>query len=145
MLQIIYTENLSQRAGVYYVRTQTMVRGFHISLEKEFDEGDTPETNYMLLLDGVLPVATCRLNLINEKEAKIERVCVLKEYQGKGLGRKLMEAAEKQLNESGIKRIIITSRDEAVGFYEALGYKADCSKVEKGGVFNTIYTEKTLV
>ncbi len=32
------------------------------------------------------------------------------------------------LPEEGIRKIIITSRDEAVGFYEKLGYRADYSK-----------------
>lgn len=68
----------------------------------------------------------------------------MEEYRKEGIGRKLIRAAEEWLAELGILRVIITSRDVAVGFYEAIGYQADYSKIEKGGVFDIIYTEKTL-
>ncbi|TCL59079.1 acetyltransferase (GNAT) family protein [Kineothrix alysoides] len=134
-----------QLAGVHYVRTQAMVKGFGIPLDKEFDEGDTGKSLYVLVLDDIYPVATCRLHLLGEsKEGKIERVCVLEEYREKGVGRLLIEAAEGWLLECGIKKICITSRDEAVGFYEALGYKADYGKTLDSGVFPIVYTEKIL-
>lgn len=49
-----------------------MVKGFQIALDKEFDDGDTPDTKYILILDDVLPVAACRLHITGEKEGKIE-------------------------------------------------------------------------
>lgn len=133
-----------QRAGVYYVRTQAMVKGFQIPLAAEFDERDTPDTKYILVLDDIYPIATCRLHITGEDTAKIERVALLEEYRKKGIGRFLIQEAESWLKDLGIKKVIITSRDEAVGFYEALGYKADYSKVEDGGIFTIIYTEKEL-
>jgi GNAT superfamily N-acetyltransferase len=133
-----------QRAGVYYVRTQAMVKGFQIPLDKEFDEGDTIDTPYILVLDDIYPVATCRLHLLEDKTAKIERVCVLEEYRGKGVGRILIKAAEQHLDELGVKKIIITSRDVAVGFYEALGYTPDYNQTVKSDVFTIVYTEKKL-
>ncbi len=60
------------------------------------------------------------------------------------MGRLLIEEAENWIRESGIKKICITSRDEAVGFYEALGYKADYSRQTDTGIFKIIYTEKIL-
>ena len=132
-----------QHAGVYYVRTESMVKGFNIPLDIEFDENDTPETKYTLLLDNNLPVATCRLHVLDKNTAKIERVCVLPQYRGKGVGRRLIIDTENWFRELGINKVIITSRDEAVGFYESLGYKADWDRTEQD-VFLTVYTEKTL-
>lgn len=133
-----------QRAGVYYVRTQAMVKGFQIPLDKEFDVGDTPDTPYILVLDDIYPIATCRLHLLENNTVKIERVCVLEEYRGKGVGRLLIEAAEENLKELGVEKVIITSRDEAVGFYQALGYTPDHNQTVETGIFNIIYTEKYL-
>ena len=48
-----------QRAGVHYVRTQAMCLGFKIPLEGEFSD-DTPEDEYILVMDGIYPVSTCR-------------------------------------------------------------------------------------
>ena len=134
-----------QLAGVHYVRTETMVKGFRIPLHKEFDEGDSEQASYVLVLDDIYPVAACRIHFPDEEEAaKIERVSVLEEYRNKGVGRLLIEEAENWIRESGIKKICITSRDEAVGFYEALGYKADYSRQTDTGIFKIIYTEKIL-
>ncbi len=144
MIHVIRTEHLWQRAGVYYVRTQAMVKGFHVPLEKEFDEGDTPETQYLLVLDEALPIGTCRLHITGEDTAKIERVCVLEEYRGKGIGKTAILAAEAWLLELGVKTIVITSRYDAVGFYEALGYQADHAKTDDTGIFQTIYMIKQL-
>lgn len=143
MIQTIRAVNTWQHAGVYYVRTEAMVKGFQIPLNGEFDSHDTPETKYTLLLDGILPIATCRLHIIDSEIAKIERVCVLEQYRGKGIGKRLIEATEEWLKDLGIKKVIITSRDVVVGFYESLQYTADWSKTEVG-VFRTVYTEKIL-
>lgn len=134
-----------QLAGVHYVRVETMVKGFQISLENEFDEGDSLNTQYVLILDDIYPVATCRIHLLEgENTAKIERVSVLEEYRNKGIGRLLISEAENWIREYGVKKIIITSRDEAVGFYEALGYQPNYNEKIDAGIFEIIYTEKIL-
>lgn len=117
------------KAGVYYVRTEAMVYGFGCSLQGEFN-GDTPDSEYILVTDNNgAPLSTCRLHLVPEEGyAKIERVATVSFARGKGAGRLAIEAAEEWIREKGYKKIIITSRDEAVGFYEKLGYTADYTK-----------------
>ncbi len=143
-MEVIRVTEEWQRAGVHYVRTEGMVKGFHLTLEGEFDT-DTPESRYILVRDENLPVGTCRIHYIPEEHyAKIERVCVLASHRKQGIGRLAIEEAERWIRENGYRRIVITSRDEAVGFYEALGYTADYDHVIKGDVFPIVYTEKTL-
>lgn len=60
-----------QRAGVHYVRTQAMCLGFKIPLEGEFSD-DTPEDEYILVMDGIYPVSTCRLHYLDEHTGKID-------------------------------------------------------------------------
>lgn len=117
------------RAGVYYVRTEAMVFGFNVGLQGEFDS-DTPESEYILVTDDDgKPLSTCRIHAVAEEGyAKIERVATVSTARGQGAGRLAVETAEAWIKEKGIRKIVITSRDEAVGFYEKLGYKADYSK-----------------
>lgn len=149
-----------QRAGVHYVRTEAMVVGFGCALEGEFRE-DTPETEYILVTDdNGIPLSTSRLHFVPEKGyAKIERVATVTFARGQGAGKLAVTAAEEWIRERGYQKIIITSRVEALGFYEKLGYTADFSidvkamfpsppKKEEAPptkphpAFVTVYTEK---
>ncbi len=112
-----------QRAGVYYVRTQAMVYGFNLTLQGEFAD-DTPESEYILVTDdNDRPLSTNRIHVLPERGfAKIERVVTLEEARGTGAGRAGILAAEEWIKEKGFNKIVITSREEAVGFYQKLGY-----------------------
>lgn len=135
-----------QRACVYYIRLDEFVHEFDIGVEHELDDRDTPETPYILVMDekGV-PAATCRLHYLDDKTGKIERVSTLKQFRKKGAGRVAIEAAELWLKENGVEKIVINSRDTAIGFYEKLGYQTDWSSHQNGGgMFGTVNTYKTL-
>jgi len=143
-MEVVRATKLWQRAAAYYVRIESMVKGFDIPVDVEFDEHDTENTKYVVVFDDNLPVANCRLFKVDDDTAKIERVSVIPAYRKKGVGRMLIEGAEEWIREENYKKIIISSRDEAVGFYEKLGYKADYDRVDGSGFFKCIYTEKIL-
>ena len=128
-MKVIRATDIWAKAGVYYVRTEAMVFGFDVRLEGEF-ESDTPDSEYILVMeDDGKPLSTCRIHAVPEEGyAKIERVATVSTARNRGAGRLAIEEAEKWILEKGIHKIIITSRDEAVGFYEKLGYTADYSK-----------------
>ncbi len=144
MIQVIRTETLAQRAGAYYVRIQAMARKYHIALEQEFDAHDTPDADYIVLLDDDFPVATCRLYPADSESMMLGRIVVLPEYRGRGLGRLAVNAAEQWAAERGFRKAVLESREEKVGFYEKLGYTADHSRIIRGGTFTCIYMEKLL-
>jgi GNAT superfamily N-acetyltransferase len=135
-----------QRACVYYIRLDEFVHEFDIGVEHELDDRDTPETPYILVMDDHRkPVGTCRLRYLEDCTGKIERVSVLKQFRGTGAGRVAIAAAEDWLRENGVTKIVINSRDTAVGFYEKLGYVTDWASLEQGeGLFGTVNTYKTL-
>lgn len=134
-----------QRACVYYIRLDEFVHEFDFGVEGELDERDTPETPYILVMDEHhVPAATCRLRYLDDKTGKIERVSTLKQFRKTGAGRVAIEAAEQWLKENGVTNIMINSRDTAIGFYEKLGYVTDWSSHQKGGLFGTVNTYKSL-
>ena len=112
-------------------------RQYNITLREEFDEHDTPDTKYIVILDGEFPVATCRLYELPEDEEHVPammfgRIVVLPEYRKQGLGRLVVTEAEKWAKELGCRKAVLDSRDVAVGFYEKLGYTADYSRKVPG-------------
>ena len=151
--QVMRATETWQQAGAYYVRIQAMARQHHITLREEFDEHDTPDTKYIVVLDDDFPVATCRLyELPEETEGEgapvrpmmFGRIVVLPEYRKQGLGRLVVTEAEKWARELGCRKAVLDSRDVAVGFYEKLGYTADYSRSVKGWTFDCIHMEKML-
>lgn len=144
MIQVIRTETLAQRAGVYYIRIQAMARKYHITLEQEFDAHDTPDAKYILLLEDDFPVATCRLYPVGEDAVMLGRIVVLPEYRHRGLGSQAVREAEQWAKESGFRSAVLESREEKVGFYERLGYTADRSRIIHGETFTCVHMEKLL-
>lgn len=132
-----------QRAGVHYVRAAAMLREFNVTLDLEFEE-DTPECTYILVLDGNIPVSTCRLHYLDEHTGKIERVATVGEYRGRGFGAAAIHGAEEWMKEKGVTKIYINSRTAAVGFYEKLGYTPDWNNKSGSGTFECVMTEKML-
>ncbi|MBR1750606.1 MAG: GNAT family N-acetyltransferase [Ruminococcus sp.] len=143
-MKVIRAETTAQRAGAYYVRIQAMARKYHITLEQEFDEHDTPDTKYIVILDDDFPVATCRLYAGDKKSVMLGRIVVLPEYRRRGLGSLCVKEAEKWAGELGYERSVLEAREEKVGFYERLGYTADRDRIIYGETFTCIYMEKQL-
>lgn len=135
-----------QRAAVYYIRMDEFVHEFDGGVDHELDDRDTPETPYILVLNEKgKPASTCRLRYLDAETGKIERVSTLKEFRRTGAGTVAIRAAENWLRENGVKRVVINSRDTAIGFYEKLGYVTDWGSHEKhGGLFGCVNTYRTL-
>ena len=55
-------------------------------------------------------------------EVQMRQVAVKPEMQGTGLGRALVEEAERRARELGFTRMMLHARDVAIGFYTRLGY-----------------------
>ena len=63
--------------------------------------------------------------LQNGEIAQIRGMAVSEDYQGKGIGKKLVEKAEEILSEAQIHKIWMNARETAAEFYQKLGYKVE--------------------
>ena len=63
-------------------------------------------------------------------EAQIRYMAVEENFQGKGVGTKILKALEQRLIKKGAKIIILNSRENAVKFYQKHNYKI----IEKGSI-----------
>ena len=146
-INVLRAEELWQQAGAYYVRIQAMARQYHITLREEFDEYDSPEAKYIVLLDDEFPVATCRLYELSGEPVPtvmLGRVVVLPEYRKQGLGQRAVKEAEQWARELGYQKSVLESRDVAVGFYEKLVYEICDGQIIHGDTFDCIRMEKML-
>ena len=143
-IQVIRATETWQRAGAYYVRVQGMAKQHSITLRREFDDHDTPDTKYIVLTDHDFPIATCRLYRLDPQRAMIGRVVVLPEYRGAGFGKRVVREAEIWLRELGYTAAGVESSDVAVGFYQKLGYTVTEQTVIHGDTFDCVRMEKTV-
>ncbi len=143
-MEIIRATKTAEQAGAYYVRIQAMARKHQISLYAEFDEHDTPETKYIVVIDDYLPVATCRLYAIDEEHVMLGRIVVLPDYRHQGLGTLVVREAEKWAQELGFKTSVLESRDNKIHFYETMGNICDYSQKIVGETFTCYRMEKDI-
>ncbi|NDV62410.1 GNAT family N-acetyltransferase [Puniceicoccales bacterium CK1056] len=80
---------------------------------------------------------------LENDRVKIRQMAVLTQYQGRGLGRRLMEEVEALLKSDGVGRFMLHARHTAVGFYETLGYHVVGEVFEEVGIPHR-QMEKTL-
>ncbi len=143
-MEIIRVNKESERAGAYYVRIAAMMRKHRIPLDAEIDSHDGEHCHYLLALDGIYPVATCRWFEVRDGVAEIGRVVVLPEYRGQYLGHSVVAEAEKWIRESGYRKVVISSRVNVAGFYEKMGYRFNGSGKAHHDTFECVYMEKEL-
>ena len=143
-MEIIRATKTAEQAGAYYVRIQAMARKHQIPLYVEFDEHDTPETKYIVIVEDYLPIATSRLYAIDESHVMLGRIVVLPEYRNKGIGTLVVKEAEKWAKELGFHTAVVESRDNKMPFYEKMGYVADYSKIIIGDTFTCYKMTKNL-
>lgn len=120
-MKIYRVNEVWQLALVYQVRIKD-AEFLKITLESEFNEEYGKNYSYILAADDELGLGTLRINFDNKEYAKIERVAVIPDYQNQGIGRKMMEGAERWIKDSGYNKVIIHSKYSASGFYEKLNY-----------------------
>ncbi len=64
-----------------------------------------------------------RAHFNNNEEAQIRYMAVEKDWQGKGIGKKILDELENKVIEKGAKKIILHARENVVNFYKRNGYK----------------------
>ena len=143
-MEILRATTTAGRAGAYYVRIQAMARKHQIPLDVEFDEHDTPETKYIVVVDNYLPIATCRLYAIDDAKVMLGRIVVLPEYRHQGIGTLVVREAETWARELGFTTAVVESRDNKIPFYESMGYVADMERKIAGETFTCFRMEKNL-
>jgi ribosomal protein S18 acetylase RimI-like enzyme len=65
----------------------------------------------------------CMLVEEGKETVRLRQMAVINDLQGKGIGRALMTFAENLARDRGYKRITMHARDNAIGFYEKMGYR----------------------
>ena len=95
---------------------------------------DVTDTHVALVNELDEVVACLTLTFDSPGSVKVRQVAVNIEQQGKGLGRKLSEAAEKYALGKGVELMHCYARKTAVPFYKQLGFNVVGEEFEEVGI-----------
>ncbi len=125
----IYVKKIASPAEMQQcldIRTKVFVEGQKVPLHEDRDDKDQDSDHYLLFINEQ-PAGVARVRFMDQF-AKIERVAILDEHQGKGLGKEIMQKilADLQRNKAVITAKL-SSQTHAIPFYEKLGFSV-CSE-----------------
>lgn len=118
---------------VFEIRTLVFQMEQGVGAELEFDGKDEQSQHLLAYLDGN-PVGTARIRLLDSKTAKVERVAVLSEVRGLGIGKKIMEKALETLASANIAEVQIHAQEPVKDFYIRLGFVPEGEVFEEAGI-----------
>ena len=115
------------------LRIEVFVDEQEVPLEEEVDVHDRTDAHHLAMLDGERVIGTAR-TIVVDGVAKIGRVALARSARGSGLGAKLMRAAMDRAGKMGVHEMVLDAQTYAIGFYEKLGFKAEGSEFDDGGI-----------
>lgn len=120
------------------IRKEVFIKEQSVDYSIEQD-GKDEISSHLLLIKEDTPIATLRMRN-TEEGIKLERIAVLKEYRGTGIGKHLVTHAMNILQqEDPHTPIYVHSQQHATHFYSSLGFVAtDESTIEAGIVHLTM-------
>jgi ribosomal protein S18 acetylase RimI-like enzyme len=84
----------------------------------------------------------CMLVEENPQTVRLRQMAVTGDLQGRGIGRALMQFAENLARDRGYEVITMHARNNAVGFYEKLGYKTCSEQFEEVSIPHYVMEKK---
>ena len=106
------------------IRLEVFVEGQNVPLEEEVD-GRDEQCSHFLASEGGRALATARLRITDQGEARAERVAVLQAARGTGRGLAVMRLLQQTAAQRGHSEVVLHAQVAVIPFYERLGYVAE--------------------
>ena len=132
-MHTIITDYSTHQTEIRRVRDEVFLIEQQISREDEVDDRDLICKHALSFVDST-PVGTGRIDI--EKDGKIGRVAVLKEFRRMGIGKSIMSAFEQYAKEAGLPKIWFHAQLTAVPFYLQLGYQKAGPEFEEANIIH---------
>lgn len=118
---------------VLALREEVLRKPLGLVLTREDVSRDHINTIFIAEQEGKV-IACLLLHHIDDEQIQLRAMAVSQEWQGKGIGRMLVAAAEEFCKEKKYRKIILHGRKVAVGFYESMGYSITSDEFTEVGI-----------
>jgi predicted GNAT family N-acyltransferase len=106
---------------VWELREEILRKPIGLSLKNEDLSWDNEDVMFVAEHEDKV-IGCLMLHDTTGKAVKLRQMAVYSQWQGKGIGKMLVLAAEKFCFQKGYDKIVLHARKEALGFYKTLGY-----------------------
>jgi len=99
----------------------------------EFDGKDANAEHLLASISGK-PVGTARIRFLTPQTAKLERLAVLSEVRGLGIGRKIVENIVDFLSEKNVQVLLVHAQQQVQDYYLRFGFEPEGQVFEEAGI-----------
>lgn len=108
--------------AILKLRYEILRKPWNQPAETATDDLENSSVNAYINDDDDIVIACGRLQENENKIGQIRFMAVSENYQGKGLGKKIVSFLEERGKKMELKSVELQARDNAVKFYESCGY-----------------------
>ncbi|WP_436924757.1 GNAT family N-acetyltransferase [Halosimplex amylolyticum] len=135
-------ESAADRENALAVRREVFIEEQGVPEDVEMD-GEDDDAVHFVATDDDEPVGAARLREVEPGVGKVERVAVVADRRGEGIGRELMATLESTAADQGIDRLVMHAQTHVKAFYRNLDYETTSDVFEEAGI-DHVEMEKVL-
>ncbi|HXC06962.1 MAG TPA: GNAT family N-acetyltransferase [Bacteroidia bacterium] len=106
----------------FMLRYEVLRKPWNQPFDTVKDELEEVSMHAMIVNEKGEAIGVCRMHLNNSEEAQLRFMGIREDARGLSLGKQLLLHFECLARKMGVKRIILQSRENALGFYKNNGY-----------------------
>jgi N-acetylglutamate synthase-like GNAT family acetyltransferase len=119
---------------VYNLREEVLRKPIGLSLKDENLSADALNAIFIAEYNEEVIGCVMLYPIADEEKIKLRQMAVYEEWQGRGIGKVLVDAAENYAKDKGYSAIILHARKVSEGFYKKLGYDTTSSEFIEVGI-----------
>jgi GNAT superfamily N-acetyltransferase len=124
MPELRLPRNQVELAAIHDLRDAVLFKGRGRSLyDRQHRDDQSPNNHFMGFWQHDELLGTLRVDFLDDETAALRLVAVEPRLQGRGIGRKMIAAAERFVSAAGCGRVVTNAAIDAVGFYSRLRYE----------------------
>lgn len=124
MSRFIYklVSSTKELEGALKVRREVFIKEQGISPEEEYD-GCDEEALHMVVMDRGKVIGTARVRFLSDRQAKIERMAILKSFRRRGIGSRILSFLNEELDDKQVDELVLHAQYSVMAFYRSCGFK----------------------
>ena len=117
-LDLKLTSYAAAKTAIQSIRQIVFQQEQNVDPDLDFDGLDDKATHIVAYADDQ-PVATARIRQLSDRTLKLERMAVLADYRGKGIGQQMVQLAIVEGDRQQAPQIKLNAQTQAKAFYES--------------------------